>query len=101
MPLFMDIHRAEGVSTAAVEEGHRADMHVQGKYGVTYSRYWFNPKAGKIFCLCEAPNADAARRVHKEAHGMVAEKSVSSGHRHTMTGHASARHRGLGRPLGS
>ena len=76
MPLFMDIHRAEGVSTAAVEEGHRADMHVQGKYGVTYSRYWFNPKAGKIFCLCEAPNADAARRVHKEAHGMVAEKII-------------------------
>ena len=76
MPLYMDIHRAEGVSAAEVAEGHRADIQAQGKYGVTYSRYWFNPKAGKIFCLCEAPSADAARRVHQEAHGMMAEKII-------------------------
>jgi hypothetical protein len=27
---------------------------------------------GKIFCLVEAPSADAAATVHREAHGLVA-----------------------------
>src|SRR5207249_2239453 len=39
-------------------------------------RYWVNEKAGKIFCLCRAPNAEAASQVHREAHGLVAEKII-------------------------
>lgn len=31
-------------------------------------------RAGKVFCLVEAPNADAPARVHKEAHGLVADR---------------------------
>ena len=51
-------------------------MEVQGKYGVSYHKYWVNEKAGKIFCLCHAPNAEAASQVHREAHGLVAEKII-------------------------
>ena len=28
---------------------------------------------GKIFCLVDAPSADAANTVHREAHGLVAD----------------------------
>jgi class 3 adenylate cyclase len=35
-----------------------------------------NESAGKIFCLCEAPSAEAAMQVHREAHGLVAEKII-------------------------
>jgi class 3 adenylate cyclase len=49
---------------------------VQDKYGVSYHRYWVNEKAGKVFCLCHAPNAEAATQVHREAHGSVAEKII-------------------------
>jgi hypothetical protein len=28
---------------------------------------------GKVFCLVDAPSSDAAARVHKEAHGLVAQ----------------------------
>ena len=35
-----------------------------------------NESAGKIFCLCEAPTAEAAMQVHREAHGQVAEKII-------------------------
>jgi hypothetical protein len=31
-------------------------------------------EAGKIFCLVEAPDADAANTVHREAHGLVADE---------------------------
>jgi hypothetical protein len=30
--------------------------------------------AGKIFCLVDAPDAEAANTVHREAHGLVAEE---------------------------
>ena len=32
------------------------------------------PPNGKVFCLVEAPDADAAITVHREAHGLVADK---------------------------
>jgi len=41
---------------------------------VHYRNYWVDEKGGKIFCLVEAPNAEAAARVHKEAHGLVADE---------------------------
>ncbi|MCX6020215.1 MAG: DUF4242 domain-containing protein, partial [Chloroflexi bacterium] len=37
-------------------------------------RYWLEESSGKIYCLCEAPNAEAAIRVHREAHGLVADE---------------------------
>ena len=33
---------------------------LQEKYGVDYKHYWVDEKAGKIFCLVEAPSADLA-----------------------------------------
>ena len=46
------------------------------EYGVHYHKYWVNEKAGKIFCLCHAPDAEAAVEVHRQAHGMVADKII-------------------------
>jgi len=76
MPLFMDVHRKapEGAKAKDVADAHMADVKTQGKYGVQYLRYWFDEKNGKIFCLVDAPNAEAANRVHKEAHGLVADE---------------------------
>src|SRR5213080_4407237 len=77
MPTYMDIHEIQGGITAeAVAKAHAHDVAVEGKYGVHYHKYWVNESAGKIFCLCEAPSAEAAMQVHREAHGMVAEKII-------------------------
>jgi class 3 adenylate cyclase len=74
MPIYMDIHEVPGVTPEAVAEAHLQDMAIQQKYGVAYHKYWINQKKGKIYCLCEAPNAEAADRVHREAHGLRAER---------------------------
>ena len=82
MPLFMDVHHMEGgVSAADVAGAHKADVETQEKYGVNYKSYWVDEKAGKIFCLVEAPDAEAANTVHREAHGLVADEiyEVSEG----------------------
>jgi len=75
MPLFMDVHNVEGgVSAADVAGAHEADLATQAGYGVNYLRYWVDEEAGKIFCLVEAPDAEAANTVHQLAHGLVADE---------------------------
>jgi len=41
---------------------------------VDYKHYWVNKEGTKIFCLVDAPDADTAAKVHKEAHGLVADE---------------------------
>jgi hypothetical protein len=75
MPLFMDVHNlGDAVSAKDVAEAHSKDVETQAKYGVDYRSYWVDEKAGKIFCLVEAPDAEAAMTVHREAHGLVADE---------------------------
>jgi len=77
MPTYMDIHEIPGgVKAEDVAKAHAHDVEVQDKYGVNYHKYWVNEKEGKIFCLCHAPNAEAAAQVHREAHGLMAEKII-------------------------
>jgi hypothetical protein len=74
MALFMDMHNLDEVSMADVEKAHQADLAIQGDHGVTYTRYWVDEEHGKVFCLVDAPTAEAAATVHREAHGLVADQ---------------------------
>lgn len=75
MPLFMDIHNIDGgVTIDDVARAHMADLQAQARFDVQYLRYWVDEGGGKIFCLVDAPSADAANTVHREAHGLVAEQ---------------------------
>jgi hypothetical protein len=76
MALFMDVHNKlpDGASAKDVAAAHQADLETQGKYNVRYINYWVDEKAGKVFCLVDAPNAEAAHTVHREAHGLVADE---------------------------
>ena len=76
MPMYMDIHEVIGATAEDVAKAHSADVETQQKYGVEYHKYWFNESCGKIFCLCSAPNPEAAASVHREAHGLLAAKII-------------------------
>jgi hypothetical protein len=77
MPLFMDVHhKVDGLTAEAVAGAHQKDLETQDKYGVDYKSYWFDEASGKVFCLVEAPDAEAAAAVHREAHGLVADELV-------------------------
>jgi len=76
MPLYMDIHTVEGATAQDIAKAHLADLDVQDRHDVEYLKYWFNHDCGKLFCLVEAPSAEAANCVHREAHGFVAEKLI-------------------------
>jgi hypothetical protein len=74
MSLFLDIHRKlQGASAEDVASAHQRDLETQAQYGVNYKKYWFDEKTGAVFCLVEAPDKETAERVHREAHGLVAD----------------------------
>src|SRR5262249_4014156 len=75
LPLYMDVHTFPGeVATHDVATAHMADLQTQGKFDVRYLRYWIDGPGGKLFCLVEAPSAEAAQAVHRQAHGLLADE---------------------------
>ena len=69
MPLYMDVHhKVDGLTGENAAAAHKKDLEVQGKYGASYIRYWYDEGTGKVFCLVQAPNKEAAVAVHREAH---------------------------------
>jgi hypothetical protein len=71
----MDVHESlpDGATAADVAGAHQEDLKLQGKYGVNYQQYWVDETNGKVFCLVDAPDAETAATVHREAHGLVAD----------------------------
>lgn len=74
MPLYLDTHnQVPGLTGEAVAQAHARDLEVQGKYGVSYLKYWYDEATGKVYCLVESPSPEAAAEVHREAHGLMAD----------------------------
>lgn len=77
MPLFLDIHKhIPGLTKEGAEGAHQKDLATQHKHDAQYLKYWFNDETGAVFCLVQAPNKEAAIRVHQEAHGLVADEII-------------------------
>ena len=74
MPFYLDVHTIDGgVSADDVAAAHQADLRAGAGHDVHYLRYWVDEARGKVFCLVEAPSAEAAAAVHREAHGLLAD----------------------------
>lgn len=68
MPEFMDVHTGmKGISPEALHEAHQADLAIQDEEQVNFKHAWADPETGTVFCLSEAPSAEAVRRIHERA----------------------------------
>ena len=77
MPTYLDTHRhIPGLTAEGLAEAHAQDVVVGHQYDVRYLRYWFDEATGRVYCLVEAPSPELAERVHREAHGLVADELV-------------------------
>jgi hypothetical protein len=66
VPEFMDVHRSmKGVTPEALKEAHEADLAIQDEEGVDFKKAWGDPESGMVFCLSEAPSAEAVRKIHE------------------------------------
>ena len=77
MPLFMDVHRnLQGLTPEALRAAHFKDLEAQSRWNVQYHRYFFNEETGTVFCLAEGPSAEACQAVHRESHGLLADRLI-------------------------
>jgi Nickel responsive protein SCO4226-like len=68
MPLYMDVHTTMvGVTPEALHEAHQADLAIQADEQVDFQKAWADPVSGHVFCLSEAPSAEAVKRIHERA----------------------------------
>lgn len=71
----MRLHTLDGaIGSSDADQAHKADLRAQGKHDVNYLGYWVDEKNGKIFCLVDAPDAEAAAAVNRESHGLLADE---------------------------
>ncbi len=74
MPKSMDVHTGmKGVTPDQLREAHEADLAIQGEEGVDFQHAWADPVSGLVWCVSEAPDADAVRRIHERAGHPAAE----------------------------
>jgi len=65
MPKFMDVHHGMvGITAEALVAAHAGDLAIQADEGVNFEHAWADPESGNVFCLSEAPSADAVHRIH-------------------------------------
>jgi hypothetical protein len=68
MPEFMDVHTTmKGVTAEALAEAHQADLAIQDEENVNFKHAWADPESGMVFCLSEAPSAEAVQKIHERA----------------------------------
>lgn len=71
MPIYMDRHDVSGVTAKDVAEVHQLDLKIQDKFKCKGLTYWFDEERGTAFCLVEAPNKGAVKKMHDQAHGLI------------------------------
>jgi hypothetical protein len=68
MPEFMDVHRnMKGITKEDLLAAHNADLAIQDEEKVNFKSAWADPDSGLVYCLSEAPSADAVQRIHERA----------------------------------
>jgi hypothetical protein len=68
MATFMDVHTGmQGITPEGLLEAHRADLAIQDDEGVDFKHAWADPESGMVWCVSEAPDAEAVQRIHQRA----------------------------------
>ena len=68
MPEFMDVHRnMKGITQEDLLAAHNADLAIQADEKVDFKSAWADPESGHVYCLSEAPSAEAVQRIHERA----------------------------------
>jgi hypothetical protein len=68
MAKFMDVHHnMKGLSAEDLVAAHKADLDIQDDEKVSFLQAWADPDAGVVYCLSEAPSAEAVQRIHERA----------------------------------
>ncbi len=66
----------DGVTAIHVAEMHQADLKIEHQFNCRGLTYWCDEKRKTAFCLIEAPNINAIKELHEQAHGDVPQQII-------------------------
>lgn len=72
----MDRHDVPGITAEEVAEVHQEDLKIQDKYDCRALTYWFDAERETAFCLIEAPDRQAVKEMHDNAHGLIPHRII-------------------------
>ncbi|AQU67462.1 SCO4226 family nickel-binding protein [Streptomyces niveus] len=65
MTQFMDVHHGmKGITADQLKQAHQADVDIETEEGVRFEKVWADPQSGTVYCLSDAPSAEAVQRIH-------------------------------------
>ena len=68
MAVFMDVHHGmTGITGEQFDQAHKADLAIEAEEHVHFKQAWADPESGTVYCLSEAPTAEAVQRIHERA----------------------------------
>ena len=68
MATFMDVHHnMVGITAEQLHEAHNADLAIQADEQVDFKQAWADPDSGLVYCLSEAPDVEAVKRIHERS----------------------------------
>ncbi|MFF9393253.1 SCO4226 family nickel-binding protein [Streptomyces griseoluteus] len=68
MARFMDVHHGmKGITAEQMAQAHQADLAIEHEENVHFQAAWADPESGTVYCLSEAPSAEAVQRIHERA----------------------------------
>ncbi len=67
----MDWHDVGETTAEAVAAAHMEDLRLPAKHGCRAVTYWHDETRGTVFCLYDAPEADAVEALHRESHRLM------------------------------
>ncbi|MBR7838536.1 SCO4226 family nickel-binding protein [Actinospica durhamensis] len=68
MTTFMDVHRGLAAMTEEqLEAAHQADLAIEAEEHVHFKQWWKDEESGAVYCISDAPSAEAVQRVHERA----------------------------------
>jgi AraC-like DNA-binding protein len=77
MPIYLDLHEMpDGVTAEHVAEMHQADLKIEHEFNCRGITYWCDEKRQTAFCLIDAPNKQALRDLHNQAHGDIPSRII-------------------------
>jgi len=76
MPIYMDLHIGQGITSEDVAMAHQLDLKFQDDFKCRCITYWVDEKLGNAYCLIEAPSKESVIALHNHAHAQLPDEII-------------------------
>ncbi|WP_228852636.1 nickel-binding protein [Aegicerativicinus sediminis] len=76
MPIYMDLHIGQGLTSEDVALAHQLDLKYQDKFQCRCLTYWVDENKGSAYCLIEAPSKESVIALHNHAHSQLPDEII-------------------------